>query len=206
MISSFLPCAAGIHSSLMVLLVSCALPSSALAMKDGQDLSMVTPPTCENYKGEIVRFVDIESQEGKVAAGMARRDAAGEPIVIRSNYSAAPEAYQRFIDLHECAHHQTGDVDRPHPPRNSPEHLMNESISDCIAILRLRDDAKVDQRGFDRIAAAMRLEMEKIGFPEISISSRISNITNCYADYGPSNEFIAEILDRRGLLQGSGSQ
>ncbi len=204
--SSFLPRGPGIGLSLMVLVLSSALPSSALATKDGRAFSVVTPPTCETYKGETVRFIDMDGREGKVAAGMARRDAAGEPVVIRSNYSAAPQAFQRFIDLHECAHHQTGDVDRPHPPRNSPEHLMNESISDCIAILRLRDEARVDQQGFHRIAAAMRVEMEKIGFPEISVSSRISNITNCYADYGPANEFIARILDRRSLSEKSGAQ
>ena len=49
---------------------------------------------------------------------------------------------QKFIDLHECAHHQTGDVDRPIPPQNSPLQMMNESIADCIATLRIRDEEK----------------------------------------------------------------
>ncbi len=116
------------------------------------------------------------------------------------NYAATPPEFQSFMDRHECAHHQTGDVDRPHPPRNSAEHLMNESISDCVAILRLRDEDGYDRAAFGRVAAAMRHEMAKIGFPEISISSRISNIDNCYTKYGSPQDFVIGILKQRGLL------
>jgi hypothetical protein len=152
----------------------------------GQDVQapatydVVAPPSCANNKGETVRFIDRNSARPGMAAGMAARDS-GEPVVYRSNYAAAPPEFQRFIDRHECAHHQTGDVDRPHPPRNGPDPLMNESISDCVAILRLRDEEGYGQAAFDRVAAAMRNDMAKIGFPEISISSRIRNIDNCFA-------------------------
>jgi hypothetical protein len=132
---------------------------------------------------------------------MADRDGSGKPVVFRSNYTAAPPEFQSFIDRHECAHHQTGDVDRPHPPRNSPGHLMNESISDCVAILRLRDEDGYDRVAFDRVAAAMRNDMAKIGFPEISISSRISNIDNCFTKSGAPQDFVNRILKKRGLLQ-----
>ncbi len=136
-----------------------------------------------------------------MAAGMAIRDRTGKPVVFRSNYTATPPEFQSFIDRHECAHHQTGDVDRPHPPRNGPEHLMNESISDCVAILRLRDEDGYDRAAFDRVAAAMRNDMAKIGFPEISISSRISNIDNCYTKYGSPQDFVNGVLKQRGLLR-----
>ncbi len=162
---------------------------------------VVKPPHCTNNKGQTVRFIDRDGGRAGPAAGMARRNGDGEPVVFRSNYSATPPDYQRFIDRHECAHHQTGDVDRPHPPRNSPEHLMNESISDCVAILRLRDEDGYDRAAFDRVAAAMRNEMAKIGFPEISISSRISNIDNCYTKYGSPKDFVNGVLKQRGLLQ-----
>jgi hypothetical protein len=162
---------------------------------------VVAPPACTNNRGETVRYIDSDRGAPGIAAGMANRDGDGHPVVFRSNYSAAPPEFQSFIDRHECAHHQTGDVDRPHPPRNGPDHLMNESISDCVAILRLRDEDGYDQAGFDRVAAAMRSDMARIGFPEISISSRISNIRNCFADYGPPQEFINGILEHRGLLQ-----
>ena len=162
---------------------------------------VVAPPPCINNKGEMVRFIDSGRGRPDLATAMAARDGDGDPVVFRSNYTAAPPEFQSFIDRHECAHHQTGDVDRPHPPRNGPEHLMNESISDCIAILRLRDEDGYDRAAFDRVAAAMRSDMAKVGFPEISISSRISNIDNCFTKYGEPQDFINGILEQRGLLQ-----
>ena len=162
---------------------------------------VVTPPSCTNNRGETVRFMDRSTGQPGMAAGMAVRDGSGAPVVIRSNFGATTPDYQRFIDRHECAHHQTGDIDRPHPPRNSPEHLMNEAISDCVAILRLRDEAGYDRAGLGKVTAAMRAEMARIGFPEISISSRISNIENCYAKHGAPKEFVEGVLKQRGLLQ-----
>ncbi len=164
-----------------------------------QTYSVVTPPACTNNKGEAVRFVETDKGRPGMAAGMARRDASGEPVVVRSNFSATPPVFQSFIDRHECAHHQTGDVDRPHPPRNGPEHLMNESVSDCIAILRLRDEEGYDEAGYKSVASVLRSEMAKIGFSEISISSRLSNIENCFRRPGTPRDFIDTILKKRGL-------
>lgn len=161
---------------------------------------VVAPPACTNNKGENVGFIDRQGGRTGFAAAMAARDTSGKPVVYRSNYAAAPPDYQRFIDRHECAHHQTGDVDRPHPPRNSPEHLMTESISDCVAILRLRDEDGYDRPALARVTAAMSDAMAQIGFPQISITSRISNIDNCFAKYGSPNDFVEGILKQRGLL------
>lgn len=162
---------------------------------------IVTPPFCSNNKGEKVRFIDSQRGRSDIAVGMATKDDNGNPVVLRFNYSTVSPDLQRFIDRHECAHHQTGDVDRPHPPRNSPTHLMNESISDCIAILRLRDEEDYDDSAFDRVAAALRNEMEKIGYQEISISSRISNIDNCFRKYAAPQSFVEGVLRQRGLLK-----
>ena len=178
--------------------------SNAAMGQDAQTLTtykVVTPPPCTNNKGETVRFIDSGRGRPGLAAGMAIRDGDGKPVIFRSNYTTTPPEFQSFIDRHECAHHQTGDVDRPVPPRNGPEHLMNESISDCVAILRLRDEDGYDQPALNRVAAAMRNDMAKIGFPEISISSRISNIDNCFSKYGSPQDFINRILKQRGLLQ-----
>ena len=159
---------------------------------------LVSPPICKNNLSEQVIFESHDNDRGRFAAGMARRDGEGRPVVYRFNFQFAPAGMQHFIDLHECAHHQTGDIDRPHPPRNSPEHLMNESIADCIAILRIRDEFDMPDRLFDEIAAQLRADMSAAGFPEISISSRLSNISNCYADYPPAEQFISRILQDRG--------
>jgi len=162
---------------------------------------VVNPPPCTNNKAETVRFVESNRGRSGIASGMAIRDRSGKPVVLRSNYASAPQEFQSFVDRHECAHHQTGDVDRPHPPRNSPEHLMNESISDCVAILRMRDEEGYNRAAFGRVAASLRHEMAQFGFPEISISSRISNIDNCYTKYGSPQDFIIKTLKHRGQLK-----
>jgi len=187
--------------SAMGLALSMACSNAALA-RDAQTptaYDIVPAPPCTNYKGETVQFIERSNEGSGLAAGMAIRDRSGKPVIFRSNYAAAPPEFQRFIDRHECAHHQTGDVDRPHPPRNSAEHLMNESISDCVAILRLRDEEAYNRASFSKVAAAMRHDMAKIGFPEISIGSRIRNIDNCYTKYGSPRNFIHGILKHRGL-------
>ena len=170
-------------------------------LQASESYDVVSAPTCANNKGEAVRFIDGKGGRAGVAAGMARRNESGEPIVVRLNFSAIPPAFQSFIDLHECAHHQTGDVDRPHPPRNGPEHLMNESISDCVAALRLRDEESYDTERLMSVTGVLRSEMAKIGFPEISISSRISNIENCFRKSGTAQAFVDGVLRKRGLLQ-----
>ncbi len=185
------------------LALSMAYPNAAVG-QNAQTLTtydVVNPPPCTNNKGETVRFIESSRGRSGIAAGMAIRDRNGKPVIFRSNYAAAPPEFQSFIDRHECAHHQTGDVDRPHPPRNSPGHLMNESISDCVAILRLRDEDGYDRAALNRVAAAMRNDMAKIGFPEISISSRISNIDNCFTKSGAPQDFVNRILKKRDLLQ-----
>ncbi len=176
-----------------------AFSASALAQSGESDAKydVVTPPACTNSKGETVRFVETNRGRAGLAAGIANRDKDGKPVVLRSNFGAAPPELQRFVDRHECAHHQTGDVDRPHPPRNSPEHLMNESISDCVAILRLRDEEGFDRAATSKVTAALRNDMAKVGFPEISISSRIRNIDSCYKRPGSSDELIKAILQQR---------
>ena len=180
------------------------IPLTSLSSAHGEEnksFKITTPPLCMNYKKEKVQFINTDKGRPGIAAGMAKKDKRGNPVIYRSNFAAAPKDFQKFIDRHECAHHQTGDVDRPHPPRNGPEHLMNESIADCIAILTLRDLEGYDQEGFKRVANAMKHDMEKIGFPEISVSSRISNITNCFKKEETAKAFVKKVLKRRGLLQ-----
>ena len=168
----------------------------ALAGSYRQDAKM---PKCKNNLGEAVVFINGNSDRQKPAAGMAKRDEKGQPIVVRFNYENAPIELQQFIDFHECAHHQVGDIDRPHPPRNSYEHLMNESIADCIAILRFRDDEESTYESYENLIGSLENDMENIGFPVISISSRMSNISNCYKDYESANSFISGVLAKRGL-------
>ena len=156
-------------------------------------------PECANNKGEQVQFNTTDRGRPGLAAGMAIRDASGKPVVMRSNFASAPLEFQQFIDRHECAHHQTGDVDRPHPPRNGPEHLWNESISDCVAIRRLRDEERFGNQALDKVTAAMRTDMARAGFPESSIAGRIRNISGCFKNPASAGDLIRQVLQERGM-------
>ena len=184
------------HAAVIAISTILFFDYGALAGSYKQELKM---PKCQNNLGEAVVFINGNSDKQKPAAGMAKRDENGQPIVVRFNYESAPVELQQFIDFHECAHHQVGDIDRPHPPRNSYEHLMNESIADCIAILRFRDDEESTYESYENLIASLEKDMENIGFPVISISSRMSNISNCYKDYESANSFISGVLEKRSL-------
>ena len=41
--------------------------------------------------------------------------------------------------------------------------------------------------------------MAILGFPEISMNSRIANIKHCYTTYGLAGTFIRGVLRKRGL-------
>ena len=161
--------------------------------------AVTAPPACVNNLGETVAFENRPAARNQLAAGMARRDSAGVPVIYRFGYENAPPALQQFIDLHECAHHQTGDIDRPHPPRNSPAHMMNESIADCIAILRIKDSNDDGKMLLDATVLALTADMAKAGFAATTIESRVSNIKNCFKKQINASAFLSEILEYRGL-------
>ena len=183
----------GFETMLIIAFATC----TALAQETTPSFEIVSPPACQNNKGEPVRFENQISPKAKSAAGMARRDDKGVPVIYRFAYAKSPQSLQKFIDRHECAHHQTGDIDRPHPPRNSPDHMMNESIADCIAILRMRDESTDSQAQIKNLTIALTQAMDAVGFPPSTIDSRISNIDNCAQKDGTAAEFIKAVLDRR---------
>lgn len=192
---TFFPLRSDIFLAIILLFVS--FPSWA----DNQSPTnkIVEPPNCTNSKGEIVVFKNIDNSNAPSAAGMANRDKDGLPVIYRFSYQKSPEALQRFIDLHECAHHQTGDIDLPHPPRNSPAHMMNESISDCIATLRIRDEYEEGESIVKSAIGELKTAMSEMGFPSSTVGSRITNISNCFEKDETADEFIDGVLDYRGL-------
>jgi len=164
-----------------------------------QKYEVASPPSCKNNLGEEVFFRDVNNGQANSAAGMAKRDDTGTPIVYRFAYQHSPKPLQKFIDLHECAHHQTGDVDLPHPPRNSSEHMMNESIADCIATLRIRDEINEGEDVVLQAVEQLMQDMIKIGFPAVTTESRKSNILNCLNKEKSATSFIDGVLRHRGL-------
>ena len=183
----------GFETMLIIAFAACA----ALAQETTTSFEIASPPACQNNKGETVWFENRISPKAKSAAGMARRDDKGVPVIYRFAYAKSPQSLQKFIDRHECAHHQTGDIDRPHPPRNSPDHMMNESIADCIAILRMRDETTDSQTQIKNVTHVLRQAMDAVGFPPSTIDSRISNIDNCAQKDSTAAEFIKAVLDHR---------
>ena len=183
--------------SFETMLVIAFATCTALAQETTPSYAIASPPACQNNKGEPVRFENQMSPKAKSAAGMARRDEKGVPVIYRFAYAKSPQSLQKFIDHHECAHHQTGDIDRPHPPRNSPDHMMNESIADCIAILRMRDESTNSGAQIKNVKMALRQAMGEVGFPPSTIDSRISNIDNCAKKNTTAVEFIKAVLDHR---------
>ena len=183
----------GFETMLIIAFATC----TALAQETTPSFEIASPPACQNNKGEPVRFENQISPKAKSAAGMARRDDKGVPVIYRFAYAKSPQSLQKFIDRHECAHHQTGDIDRLHPPRNSPDHMMNESIADCIAILRMRDESTDSQAQIKNLTIALTQAMDAVGFPPSTIDSRISNINNCAQKDGTAAEFIKAALDHR---------
>lgn len=170
------------------------------AVENGRTrFAVVSPPECINHKGEAVRFITQENALTPAAAGMANRNKAGQPVVFRFGYDLSPPELQIFIDFHECAHHQTGDIDLPHPPHNSPERMMNESIADCIAAMRIRDDYEQGRRMMTIITEELKKAMETAGFAAVTISSRLSNIKNCLNRDETAATFLDGVLQHRGL-------
>ena len=88
------------------------LISVSLARSDAKPISysLVPPSSCLNNLGENVVFENINNGQAEVAAAMVKRDKRGNPVVYRFNYKYSPQPLQHFMDLHECAHHQNGDV------------------------------------------------------------------------------------------------
>ena len=103
------------------------------------------------------------------------------------------------MDLHECAHHQTGDVDLLHPPRNSPDHMMNESIADCIATLRIRAEIVTGHNVVRQAVQQLVEDMVKIGFSATTTYSQKSNILNCLEKAEVAEAFFDRILRHREL-------
>ena len=188
-----------INSKKLIVLLILFLSYPSWASNHTSSFEITEPPICTNNNGEIVIFTNIENSNAPSAAGMANRDKDGLPVVYRFSYQKSPDALQRFIDLHECAHHQTGDIDLPHPPRNSPAHMMNESISDCIATLRIRDEYEEGESILKLAISELETAMTEMGFPSSSVGSRISNISNCFEKTETAQEFIDGVLEFRGL-------
>ena len=157
------------------------------------------PPLCTNNNGKNVYFKNLNSKTGMFPAGVAKKDINGLPVIYRFNYQKAPKSLQMFIDFHECAHHQTGDLEKKPPEQNSLEYMMKESIADCVAAIRMRSDNVNGKTLIKEVLVELKKTMTVIGFPISTIESRGINIKKCFKKNIPLTTYINNILKKRGL-------
>jgi len=157
------------------------------------------PPSCTNSKGEKVSFKNLNSRTGRFTAGIAKRDINGLPIIYRFNYHKSSKALQMFIDFHECAHHQTGDLEKKPPKQNSFEYMMKESVADCLAAIRIKSDKINGQFLIKEVLVELKKDMTIIGFSKSTIESREMNIKKCFKKNISLSTYIDDILNKRNL-------
>ena len=73
----------GFETMLIIAFATC----TALAQETTPSFEIASPPACQNNKGEPVRFENQISPKAKSAAGMARRDDKGVPVIYRFAYA-----------------------------------------------------------------------------------------------------------------------
>ena len=132
-------------------------------------------------------------------AGVAKKDINGLPVIYRFNYQKAPKSLQIFIDFHECAHHQTGDLEKKPPQQNSFEYMMKESIADCVAAIRIKSDKIYGRILMKEVLVELKKDMTNIGFPKSTIESRELNIVKCFEKDISLSTYIDNILHKRNL-------
>ena len=157
------------------------------------------PPLCSNNRGEKVYFKNLNSKTGRFTAGVAKRDINGLPIIYRFNYQKSSKALQLFIDFHECAHHQVGDLEKKPPKQNSFEYMMKESIADCVAAIRIKSDKINGQFLIKEALVELKKDMTIIGFSKSIIESREMNIKKCFKKNISLSTYIDDILNKRNF-------
>ena len=160
---------------------------------------IVVPPECFNNKGEAVKFKNMKSKTGKITIGIAKKDASGKPIIYRFNYDNSPKSFQMFVDFHECAHHQTGDLENINLPQNSKERILKEDIADCIAAIRMKSDHLNARTLIKNTLIELKKAMTYIGFDELAIKRREENVLKCFNKNILLLNYIGDILKRNKL-------
>ena len=77
--------------------------------------------------------------------------------------------------------------------------MMNESIADCIAALRMRDEIDDGRSLLTEAILALTNAMTDAGFAPLTTDSRVSNIENCMQKDTSPEGFINGVLMHRGL-------
>ena len=171
----------------------------ACSQASNLDNKIIEAPLCTNNKGEKVTFKNLNSKTGRFTSGVAKKDINGLPIIYRFNYQKSSKALQMFIDFHECAHHQIGDLEKKTPPQNSFAYVIVESIADCVAAIRIKSGEDNGKSLIKEVINELKKDMTIIGFSKSSIESRAMNIENCFKKDITFTTYVNNILKKRGL-------
>ena len=87
----------------------------------------------------------------------------------------------------------------PHPARKDPEHIRNETLADCIATLRIRDEIDGEKDVVIQAVEQLIKDMIKLGFPVVTRESRKANIFNCLQNNKSADALIEGVLRHRKL-------
>ena len=184
---------------ILLFIIVCNLQYLAHSQEFKLKHKIIKPSLCLNNKGEKVYFQNLDTKTIRFTAGVAKRNITGKPTIYRFNYQKAPKSLQMFIDFHECAHHQTGDLEKSPPPQSSPEHMMKESIADCIAAIRIKSDIIDGETIIQEALEELKIAMNEIGFPKSSIESRELNIKECFKKDVKVMYYVNSVIKKRNL-------
>ena len=154
-----------------------------------------------NNKGEVVKFENMISKTGKITIGIAKKDALGKPIVYRFNYDKSSKFLQKFIDYHECAHHQAGDLEKINLPLNSKDYLIREDVADCIATIRMKSNHLNAKNLILNTLKELKKAMKYIGFDELEIKRRKDNILKCFNKNISLTNYFEDFVKQKNITK-----
>tara|TARA_A100001015_G_scaffold170284_1_gene189301 strand:+ start:730 stop:1059 length:330 start_codon:yes stop_codon:yes gene_type:complete len=109
----------------------------------------------------------MKSKTGKITIGITKIDSLGKPIFYRFNYYKSSKFLQKFLDHHECAHHQTGNLEKTNLLHNIKDYMLKEDIADCIAAIRMKSDHLNAKNFIINTLNELKKAMTYIGFDEL---------------------------------------
>ena len=163
-----------------------------------QNMRSMTHLDVLTIKG-TVKFENMKSKTGKITIGIAKKDALGKPIIYRFNYDKSSKFLQKFIDYHECAHHQAGDLAKINLPLNSKDYLLREDIADCIAAIRMKSNHLNAKNLILITLKELKKAMKYIGFDELVIKRREDNILKCFNKNISLTNYFEDFVSKRIL-------
>lgn len=164
-------------------------------MRPSSDDSVVlisqTAPRCTDQAGRPVRFLYVRratlNKVGHVLGVAAEDRHNGNPIALIDieTLTSMPVEFRNQVILHECAHHENGDVAAFSSFAASgqwsvmQESQTREDAADCRSVRRLRDEFSYGAREFDRVFSSIELVGHRLNVPPGIAKYRTDKLRKC---------------------------